>query len=274
MGKISLKKIIEMVEKDLQSLDNNVMAWIVSEENKHPDKYTIDELCYGVEEGTVPYEMLWYVLIYCNISDEEKDKIRESLEIGGKSNSEIKDSNIRFSYDVGMFCSEIYKSKYVKNSRKVSYSDYVNASYSVTSSCVVNASNQVYASQNIDRSKFIGESSNIRNSCFIEKSKDIDNCLFCSSCENFKNGLFCAFIKNEENDYYIFNKKVSKEEFDNIKKILYTHFRKIFEEGANVKERDIVAFKKYCTIIPGYDYSLFEYLLESVFEYWVAELKK
>ena len=90
---------------------------------------------------------------------------------------------------------------------------------------------------------------------------------------NFKNGLFCAFIKNEENDYYIFNKKVSKEEFDNIKKILYTHFRKIFEEGANVKERDIVAFKKYCTMIPGYDYSLFEYLLESVFEYWVAELK-
>lgn len=268
MGKVSLKKIAEMVEKDLQSLDNNVMAWIVSEENKHPDEYTIDELCYGVEEGTIPYEMLWYILIYCNISDEEKDKIRESLEIA-------KDfSSIRFSYDVDCFCSEIYKSKYVKASQKVYYSDYVDVSNSITSSCVVYASSQVYGSQNINRSKFIGESSNIRNSCFIEKSKDIDNCLFCSNCENFKNGLFCAFIKNEESDYYIFNKKVSKEEFDNIKKILYTHFRKIFEEGANVKERDIVAFKKYCTMIPGYDYSLFEYLLESVFEYWVAELKK
>ena len=54
------------------------------------------------------------------------------------------------------------------------------------------------------------------NSC--DSCDSCDYCDSCDSCENLVNGFMCINLKFKEKDesrYWIFNKEVSKEEWDN-----------------------------------------------------------
>jgi len=64
------------------------------------------------------------------------------------------------------------------------------------------------------------------NSCyscdFCYCCKSCDSCDSCKSCENLVNGFMCVNLKLEKKDktkYWIFNKEVSKEEWDKRYKI-------------------------------------------------------
>ena len=70
------------------------------------------------------------------------------------------------------------------------------------------------------------------NNCFkcffSDFCSDSANCYFCSDCKNCKNCIWCVGLNNKE--YYVYNKKVSKEEFQKIKEDLNKWNYKIYKQ--------------------------------------------
>lgn len=53
---------------------------------------------------------------------------------------------------------------------------------------------------------------------YCKSCKSCDYCDYCNFCENLVNGFMCYKLKLKEKDdskYWIFNKEVTKEEWDN-----------------------------------------------------------
>lgn len=146
-----------------------------------------------------------------------------------------------------IYSSKVKNSQYVFNSFKIykSYfvrdSSFIKESEEIYDSSEVIGSDHIYNSQYIDnsykiyRSNNIDKSSNIIESQFIINSNNIFNCkdifnsseilntsgatnsFFCSQCNNITNCIFCFNLNDVE--YHVFNKQVSKERFEQIKKM-------------------------------------------------------
>lgn len=278
---IDIDDLKKQLEKDLQAPMERDFEWRDKDKGTHGYSYTLEEICEGVEEGVIPFKILWYVLRYYTLNEQQITKIIYTLDI----DRAIYDrKQVYNSYSVIGECEEIGSSENIVNSKLVGNSQYVKSSYNVSTSKYVNSSNSVsnsrkvtnsyhiFDSSNVDKSSYISASDNINSSQYIKLSTNVWDSRFCLGCENFKNGLFCAFIKNETDKYFIFNKEVSKEVFEKVQTDLLDTFGKLFyvthSPNYYVRARDIEAFKEYCSTIVGYDKVIFDYLMREIFGLW------
>ena len=272
--------LVKTLERDMQPMPFEIAQWREANEGAHPsDEYDLAELCEGVKDGEVPYSILWLLLRYYEFKREDILRI-----VCGALNIDIylyDTREVRNVYDVHGKCKDIEScesindsedvslSSYVKNSKNVNSSKYVADSQYVSGSKRITRGYEVLNSTNVNRSSFIHKSEDINGSYYITSSSNVGNSIFCFGCENFSHGLFCAFIKNEVNKFYIFNKEVSEEEFKQITSDLLVIFDKFFEHSKGfASPREMNDFKEYCSLIPGYDEVLFNYLMESIFRIW------
>ena len=279
---IDIDDLKKQLEKDLQAPMEEDFEWRDKDKGTHGYSYTLEEICEGVEENAIPYTILWYILRYYILNDEQRSRVLSALEIDAALYDKKQVYN---SYSVIGKCEEISYSEDVVSSRSVHGSSYVRDSYSVGASKYVSNSQHISSSKKITNSVHIFDSSNVDHSAYISTSSGVIGCQyiklgnnisnsdFCLGCDNFENGLFCAFIKNEKGRYFIFNKEVSKENFDRVRNDLIDMFGKFFyvernKDGTYVKERDINAFKEYCSSIIGYDKVIFDYLMREIFGLW------
>ena len=279
---IDINDLKTQLEKDLQIISPERFEWREKEKETHNNFYTLDEICEKVQEGTIPYEILWYILRYYALDKKEISKIVSTLEIDRVLFDTDKVYN---SFGVAGNCEEVsyseeiissklvHNSSYVRDSYDVGASKYVSNSLYISLSKKITHSAHIFDSSNVDHSAYISTSSGVNNCQYIKLGNNISNSDFCLGCDNFENGLFCAFIKNEKGKYFIFNKEVSKENFNRVRDDLIDMFGKFFyversRDGSYVKERDINAFKEYCSSIIGYDKVIFDYLMREIFGLW------
>lgn len=96
-------------------------------------------------------------------------------------------------------------------------------------------SNNINNSKNIYNSTNVNESANIFNSDWIVKSDKLNNCYTCYNCIQCNNCLYCYCIAGK--DYMAFNKPVTKERFEELKKIYnedYTLLKKVPEYNSRL----------------------------------------
>lgn len=207
-----------------------------------PDKdISIFEQSYGKEKDLTSilrdnlFDKDFYFLLNKLYSfNEDQQKLYETVLENDDSlyaiySSKVKDSQYVFN------SFKIYKSYFVRNS------SFIKESEEIYDSSEVIGSDHIYDSQYIDysykvyRSNNIDKSSNIIQSQFIVNSNNIFNCkdifnsseilntsgatnsFFCSQCNNITNCIFCFNLNDAE--YHVFNKQVSKERFEQIKKM-------------------------------------------------------
>lgn len=278
---IDINDLKVRLERDLQIPFDDVFEWRKKEEKTHSSLYGLEEICDRVQEGTIPFKILWYILRYYSLDEQQITKIIYTLDI---DRALYDRKQVYNSYSVIGECEEISSSENIVNSKLVGNSQYVKSSYNVSASKYVNSSGfvssskkvtnsfHIFDSSNIDKSSYISASDNINSSQYIKLSTNVWDSRFCLGCENFKNGLFCAFIKNETDKYFIFNKEISKEVFEKIQTDLTDTFGKLFyvthSPNYYVRARDIEAFKEYCSSIVGYDKVIFDYLMREIFSLW------
>jgi len=279
---INIDDLKACLEKDLQIVSEEEFEWREKEKRSHGDFYTLEEICGKVQEGIVPYQILWYILRYYVLDKKEISKIVSTLEIDRVLFDTDKAYN---SFGVTGNCEEVshseeitssklvHNSSYVRDSYDVGASKYVSNSSYISSSKKITYSTHIFDSSNVDHSAYISTSSGVTDCQYIKLGNNISNSVFCLGCDDFENGLFCAFIKNEKDKYFIFNKEVSKENFDRARDDLIDMFGKFFyvernKDGTYIKERDINAFKEYCSSIVGYDKVIFDYLMREIFGLW------
>ena len=167
-----------------------------------------------------------------NSTEEEKELYHKRLDnynnksifrCSKTSNSDI----ISCSTDIKN-CQYIYESKEVIDSQNVIYGEIVENSHEIYHSTFVYNSDHVMESNNINNSSYVVSSTYTINSKNIYLSRTAINCRELRQCENAEDAYFCADCKNIKHcigcqgltncEYYIFNQKVSPEQFELIKK--------------------------------------------------------
>ena len=89
----------------------------------------------------------------------------------------------------------------------------INRSNGITESNGINWSNGINESNGINRSDGINRSYGINWSYGINRSNGISGSKFLNDCKGLSDSIFCNGLKNQ---YYIFNKKVSKKRYETI----------------------------------------------------------
>ena len=143
-------------------------------------------------------------------------------------------------------CQNIQDSNYIANSMNVDFSSFVHNSTDVSHSCDVYKSDDVTNSSQVFESQFVYNSDRIFNvinadncvNVLISKGiynsvniylctdvmggRELRNCdnmnfsYFCADSKNLKDCMFCVDLEDKE--YHIFNRPVTKEKFDIIRK--------------------------------------------------------
>ncbi|MFC1749378.1 hypothetical protein ACFL2V_11295 [Pseudomonadota bacterium] len=75
---------------------------------------------------------------------------------------------------------------------------------------------------------------NLYNSIFCKDSENGSDLAFCTDCDGCKNCIGCFGLRNKE--YYIFNKQVSKEEYEKINKEMRASSNSLLEMREKMKE--------------------------------------
>jgi hypothetical protein len=92
----------------------------------------------------------------------------------------------------------------------------------------------IWWSWNISRSYEINNCGDIYNCYYCSNSANLKDCLFCEECANCESCLFCYGIVGKK--YHIFNKEVSKDEFEKTKKSLLSSSKNIWEAKEIMKK--------------------------------------
>ena len=206
---------IRFIEKEypngveIADMDDEVIAALPSDYWHFARRYFI----------TTPEEIEKYNRA-CNITNSStivmSDNVHNSKKI-------VDSSNINLSEYV--FNSiDIEESNYVYNSNNIQdCNDIVDGEYIRVSDSIINCKKVGFSRQLIDSSFFewsnnVLFSFNINSSEFIYNSESLVDCYFCGFLKNCKHCLFCTGLENKE--YYIFNKEVSANRFEEIKEQL------------------------------------------------------
>ena len=105
----------------------------------------------------------------------------------------------------------------VENSSQVFLSEFVYNSIKVLNSTNINQSLNVIESTYVVRSKNVYMSNLITGCAEIYRGTNLEDCMLCNDCSNIKHCFGCQGLK--EGEYFVFNKQVSPEHFEIIKKL-------------------------------------------------------
>lgn len=199
------------------------------------DKYPNGAEIIDVLNSGYSVEYLHFIKKYFELSEEEEEAYLKACGIDRDSkdiwhckdvtcSSDIVHSekishcrHIRVSENVS-FSSYITNSKNIDTSKDIFFSSQIKNSYLIGDSKNVNRSNNVLNSNNVVSSDHITFSSTIQNSQFIYKSNDLIDCYFSGFMNNCKHCMFCIGLTDAE--YYVFNKKVTRAQFERIREDL------------------------------------------------------
>ena len=266
MGKvISYKEIEAAVSSDWQPFDYKVTQWHATEKDK--DSYSLEEVIEGVNNGAIPFAFLCYIKSYVDgLSEEEESLIKKTLKIDDSS------EEVRLSYNVKN-SARITDSKnvenseavdgslYVYDSKNIFNSEYVQLSENVSLSNGIYKGRHIHQSESVDLALYIEGSSFINGSSHIAFSSNVSNSLFCFSCREIENSLFCAFLKSPDSKYNVFNNAISEEKFKRILGDIQRMFGDIIQAPSKLTDAMVEDFKNYCALIPGYDETLFNFIM-------------
>lgn len=107
---------------------------------------------------------------------------------------------------------EVVGGKSVKSSKQIFHSSFVEKSEKIVASSNVTDSTNVVNSVSIANCTNIWRGAQCFDSSEITGGRNLENCFFCLECADSKNLLFCRGLTGVE--YHIFNKPVSKRQFD------------------------------------------------------------
>lgn len=110
----------------------------------------------------------------------------------------------------------IINSSTVENSSQIFLSEFVYNSIKVLNSTNINQSLNVIESTYVVRSKNVYMSNLITGCTEIYRGANLEDCMLCNDCSNLKHCFGCQGLT--EGEYMIFNKQVSPEHFEIIKK--------------------------------------------------------
>ena len=181
------------------------------------------------------------------------------------SSKDIKNSNVVINSESVENSGQVFLSEFVYDSNKVLNSNNVNKSVSIIDSTYVVRSHNIYMS-------------NLITGCAeIYKGINLEDCFFCKECSNIKHCFGCYGLK--EGEYYIFNKQVSPEHFEIIKKqylsimtmilkyvdswpidIIYVEIPKINRKFPQHYETIPAKFWKWVKTLPNYSDKHMHYL--------------
>lgn len=192
----------------------------------------------------VSTEFLHWGHLHLDLTEEEERLYYERMHIVD-SNYITKSYNVTSSQYVHQ-SSNIIDSKFISNSQDietatqvynssmVEHSQFINQSIGISNSELILTSNNIDNCKNISNGSFLSEvycarfCNSCSNSAFIEHCNSIDNSYFNLFCENSSNLIFCFGLQNtNNNEYYIFNTKVSKSNFEIAKKQINKLIKKI-----------------------------------------------
>lgn len=277
MGRIDFEKLAKKAEKDLQDITGEIREWVDKKSFRYP---TTKQVMDAVEFEGAPIKLLYYLFLYGEITDEEEVlRYHRLLDISNSTNvyqsQSIKDSDrVYKSYNVTN-STIVRSSEYVNDSEDVKCSTFVEDSIEVEFSKDVRNSEEVSYSSRVYNSMCVNMSENVSNSKFIYTGRGNDDCLFCRDCKNLKHSIFCALIKADDeaapNEYYIFNTKVSPEEFARVKEG-FNMFREFFSKKDYFKRcsttdyKELRALKEYCETLPGYNEPMFNFIFDKARE--------
>ena len=112
--------------------------------------------------------------------------------------------------------SDVYKSEDVTNSDQIFESQFIYSSSRVFGTTNADNCINVLISNGVYNSRNIYGCSNIMGGRELRHCDDINFSYFCADSKNLKDCLFCVGLEDKE--YHIFNKPVTKEKFDIIRK--------------------------------------------------------
>ena len=151
----------------------------------------------------------------------EKSNIELSSEVFYSINV-INSKNVIYSTNVAD-CTKVNRSKDIMGSDDIYGCDGVTNSSRIKDSVNVFSSSDITRSSSVTGSRYIENSNNVFNSYCCNACNNIEECILCYHCSNLKNAILCDFMSgaNEGEEYWICNRKVSKEEFEKNKNIFY-----------------------------------------------------
>ncbi len=129
-------------------------------------------------------------------------------------NSHVRESRNCYMNSLSVKCEDVYYSYWMVNSKNV------------FDSMITNNSTLCYFCSNVDSSY---------GCLFLEEANNCTDCFFCYQAHGCKNCIFSSNISNK--NYYAFNKKCTKEEFEEIKKKYINGSFKSLEEGKKEFEK-------------------------------------
>lgn len=190
-----------------------------------------------IKDKNVDPTLLNFIYKYFTFNEEELKAYNDYFQIVDSqhvwNSSRITQSDgVVVSSDVFDGSEVIYSSK-ITSGHNIHYSRNVlraanifNSSEIVDCSFIVNcrdvkASDYIVNSDFVDYSSNIFGSSHIRISQFIYQSRDLKNCYFCGFTTASNNCAFCISLLNGE--YQVFNKKVGRARFEEIREQLLDH---------------------------------------------------
>ena len=193
-----------------------------------------------VKDHKIPLEYLHFARKYFPFTNEEFLKYKELCNIDENSTNFWASSDVEHSQCVwrSKLVSDsgyIIDSNTVKNSQFVFNSVDVRDSSNLLLSRSVRKSEKIMNSQFIDYSEQVNFSENVHWSKYITYSQRISDSEFLYKCERVTNSYFCGFLKDcntclfcdglEGADSYIFNKPVSRNDFERVMDELLFHLR-------------------------------------------------
>lgn len=121
--------------------------------------------------------------------------------------------------------SDVFKCDDVTNSTQIFHSQFIYNSEKVSDSTNIDNCINVLISKNIYNSSSIYASENIMGSKELRHCDHVDFSYFCADSKNLKDCMFCIDLEGKE--YHIFNKPVSKEIFEMIRKQYHRQMEKV-----------------------------------------------
>lgn len=206
----------------------------------------------------------------------ESDNISKCSYITHSHN--IENSQYVFYCDDVINSNNILKSKNVENSFQIYESEFVYDSHHILKGKNITNSQEIICSDYIINSQYIMYAAAVKNSAWVfdlsfNLTKRINESYFVSRCEDLDHCMFCYDVNNKQ--YHIFNKEVSPDEYELIKKQLKSILRdwqpefvvnnewpeaiipldapkiqhNIIKQYTNLPER----FLRWIKTLPGYD---------------------
>lgn len=182
------------------------------------DNFTVDfyhriyQYCYLDDNDIIAYKLK------CHI-DESSSLMWNSTNI---TNSHIINYSDTITNSTAIHtCFNVVDSQYISNSSNITGSTYIrlgqdiNDSSNIYQGKAINISDNLFRSTNIDSSRYIVDGSNLSNCERLYYCTDCNECYCSGFLHNCNHCLFCLNLTDKE--YYIFNKKISKEAFSRCK---------------------------------------------------------